>query len=145
MIKVTMSCRWSQVVEHLPNLNLIPSDEKTDHIFPFLCFSSYSLIPSHFARVDTHHLLPRISHLPSMPLLREGCWWALIHSIAPTGPTSSLSKAFCWSLNLSVCPGCLWDTDLTLSQKGFDEFLHTGIGKTHGQVHEVVQPGSPVA
>lgn len=40
--------QMSQVVEHLPNLGLIPSDEKKDHIFSFLCFSLYALFTSHF-------------------------------------------------------------------------------------------------
>lgn len=106
-----------QVVEHLPNLSLILSDENKDCIFPFLCFSSYSLILSHFASINIHHLLPRISHHPNMPLLREECWWALFQGIATTGLHLHSERSFCWSLNISVCPSCLWDTHLTLSQK----------------------------
>lgn len=46
--------------------------------------------------------------------------------------TSSLSKAFMLILKY-------------LFAQVASESLHTGVGKTHGQVHEVVWPGLPVA
>lgn len=147
MIKVTMSCRRGKWPDICPTWAWLLSDEKRDHVFPFLYFSpsappqSPAISQVHQCR---HKPLALVTQNFSAFFLREECWWALIQGIATTG------LHLCSFKGLLLILKCSYLAKLSLGQpahnfpEGSHESLKVGVGKTCGQVHEVSHPRLPV-